>query len=333
MVTDFASRFQELRESLSDNDEHPQFLYRYRSCQTDYFIEEMSQAIRGHQLFFPSQAALNDPVDCRPFFRKGCSLREYRLYLHPVINTIRTVMAQEGEGQVVPEVLLRRWVRENIEADSWKTIKECYEEQLANLVEFSVSSTTVLSLSKSNNNDVMWSMYGARGNGVCLEMDIAGFCLYAPDHNGGMDRLCPVQVRYSKERPTLNYYGVVAGFLKATPWACRFVPSRCHARLLDGLRQTTYVRTKQERWSYEEEFRLILSYGYERPLPGEFGSYVKVGPNCLKAIYFGDRVGEDTISTVTALANENGSIPLFRARPSATGYGYVFDRVHQQGIS
>ena len=119
--------------------------------------------------------------------------------------------------------------------------------------------TSVLSLCKDFNNPVMWSMYGNRGNGICI-----GFENLPTLVNVGSQELwsvVPHQVSYAKERPVYNYYGAVATFLLMTPDAARCMPKRFHSCLLSGLEQGIVLWTKNDRWSYEEEYRMICSLG------------------------------------------------------------------------
>jgi hypothetical protein len=141
--------------------------------------------------------------------------------------------------------------------------------------------TCILSLTKDNNNTVMWSMYGNRGNGVCIAFEL----IY-------VDR------------------------------------KRYHNRMLQGIEQVAFLWTKNERWAYEEEFRLMMQRGYLHENKNPAGEYVPIGPMCVAGLYFGDAASEDIVTTTVArVRGLRRPIKVYKGRRSNRSYGLDFELV------
>jgi hypothetical protein len=300
-------------------------LYRYRSCSTPYFEDELSRLLEQNALFFPSQPHLNDPFDCQPVLKKGVTFREFREYLDPVICVIRTEMARELRRIDVSDQAFRRVIKRNIKAESWLEQRTVFDHRLDKMIVDGLSDTCVLGLTKDNNNPVMWSMYGNRGNGICIEFD--QIYIEQPRGVGAHDlRMAPTQVRYTCERPVFDYNGATAMFLNMTRNAANYVPKRYHRRMLAGLEQVAFLWTKHERWAYEEEFRLIMQRDYPRQEENVFGEYIKIGRTCLSAIYVGDTVNDETVSKILIKTRAcSRSVNVYKGHRSTMMYGLVFD--------
>ncbi len=214
------------------DDTDPSILYRYRPIRGTADDETYLKPIFvKHELYFPSRLELNDPFECIvPDFSgvPAWKLREF--------------IKKHAERATVG---LQRWQRR-------KTIGRLMEpKSLARTrsdLQENVDRLRILSLSKRNDDLLMWSHYSNGHRGVCL-----GFAASKTDVFFG--RALPVQ--YSASRPVFD------------PEDDNFKASE------------KVVLTKSEHWTYEGELRILEPNGkriYTFP-PGDlrtmiFGSHV-----------------------------------------------------------
>jgi len=306
-IREYTRRFFE----VSTNDLNPAKFYRYRSCGASFFDEELERLIAAHEIYFPSQVQLNDPFDCLPVCEKGVTFEVFRRHIHPVVCAIRTEMAREISPTTFSPAEVAELVRGNTSADPLAEVKELYTVKLDKMIAGMFATIGILSLTTCRDNLVMWSMYGDRGNGICIELDNLAF--EVDDHV-----IAPVQVRYESSRPLLDYFGAAALFLLMTKKATQYVNRESLAHMLDGLDQIRYAWTKHERWRYEEEYRVIA---YKSG-----GRYLNLAPARVSALYLGNKVAGASRERILSIVKTQ-NVPIYTGRISNRAYAMEFERL------
>lgn len=148
---------------------------------------------------------LNDPFDCQPVCEKGVTFDEFVMLLHPVLCAIRTEMGREVSPWYFSPAEMLRIIAGHITSEEPSVIQDVYDVRLDRMIANMFQTMGILSLTRDNNNLVMWSMYASRGNGICIEFEDLRFRV-------GLNEVIPVQVRYESSRPIFNYLGAVALF-------------------------------------------------------------------------------------------------------------------------
>ena len=299
---------------ISANKINPGRLYRYRSCDTPFFEQELERMLLKEEIYFPRQTQLNDPFDCQPVFEKGTTQKEYFKHIHPVITAIRTEMAREVSLiNYTPEEMCAS-ITLNIMSEKLSTVKHHYDIRIGKMIAEMFASLGVLSLTTDNNNLVMWSMYANRGNGICVALEGLRFDI------GAKYDIAPVQAHYTTTRPIFNYWGAAALFLHMTSAAAQYVPEESQQWLLESLEQSRYAWTKHERWRYEDEYRLIA---YQSG-----GEYLNMTPAKISALYIGDNVLQNTKNLILSIIGKCARpIPTYIAAVSNTKYAMTFSRI------
>ena len=125
-----------------------------------------------------------------------------------------------------------------------------------NLLKLKKDVAGVFSLSKTYNNEVMWSHYSSNHKGYCVEYEF--------------DNIKELNLSRVDMEHSLNHFDdfVKINYSAKTP---KKTVGNEHQSFINFLSQ------KSDKWKYEEEFRLVLFY---------FGKYY-INPNILKSITFG----------------------------------------------
>ena len=131
------------------------------------------------------------------------------------------------------------------------------------------------SLAADNKNRLMWAHYADNHAGFCVEYD------YSKAPKGTL----PMPVLYKRQRPKIS-------------WDIAFDPSS------DNLKKTSFIfmkslLTKDAVWSYEQEWRILVSTAMDR--------MVKMPP--ISCIYLGARCSEENKKLIKIIA-ERRSIPV-----------------------
>jgi len=102
--------------------------------------------------------------------------------------------------------------------------------------------------------------------------------------------------------------------------AAQYVPQRSQEMLLAALEQLRFAWTKNERWRYEDEYRLIAYKGG--------GKYSGITPARISAIYIGDKVSAKAQQEILKILDKSSRlIPIFNASVSKSAYGMTFSRL------
>lgn len=133
--------------------------------------------------------------------------------------------------------------------DAWKSAE-------AKLLMLKKNIGGIYSLSKTYNNEIMWSHYSNNHKGYCIEYEfdaIKQLNLVREDNQNHLHHFDAfVKVNYSKKTPEKSIGNEHQSFIN-------------------------FLSRKSDNWKYEVEYRLILAY---------FGKYI-INPNIVKSITFG----------------------------------------------
>lgn len=226
--------------------------------------------IEERTLKFTNPQKFNDPFDCMPV----CEIEIPReiTNIHPQFRK-----ALELDGLGAEDLEARLAVAES-------RAREAFES--GEFITGLLSGASVLSLSKIPDSTLMWSHYADEHKGAVVEfrIDLSKKFSLKSSH---ADLIC-LDVRYSKERPVILWNGRPS------------TPSTVLERL---------ILTKSDVWAYEQESRVLKSYGGE----GIF----EYDPSVLSAVVLGARNEnqEEIVALVRAAESSlNRAIPVYRAK-------------------
>lgn len=287
---------------------NPKVLFRYRSCDTSFFYDELEKLLGEKKMYFAPQQLLNDPFDCWPTLSKHINFAEYERNIWPVIRRLM-ICAEKSklEAGTISKGTCIQCVRA-IKKTSKSDLMHAYETLLDNSRNRWGGEIGVLSLSLSNQNLVMWSMYANNGRGICIELNEAN----SPDIYS-----TPVRVLYSEQRPAFDYYGYTALLAMFVPSFLGSFTSQEIGTINSGIEQLNFIYKKNSRWSYEEEIRMVIFTGG--------GQYHSLKPMNVSRIFVGSKVPSDVKSQIASLvATKSPKTELFTAHVCDSGYQMAF---------
>ena len=133
----------------------PTHFYRYQTCER---IDRLEPILLHHELYFPTAAELNDPLDCQPRIAKA-SLRHLARFLVRMFSQANPRASIDERAEVL------RVATEGINALGI----EAQHAEISKYFHASSSGTRILSLSTRWNNMSLWAKYAADHTGYCLE--------------------------------------------------------------------------------------------------------------------------------------------------------------------
>jgi hypothetical protein len=247
----------------------PPRLYKYEP-----FNARTLQNIKGQVLYFGSPLNFNDPYDCAltPNIQPPKDEEVERLRAH-YLRRNDLNERQRHEFQTYPTEELGAMLLRNAQI----AIEQSINAFLA--------SSGVTCFSERNDDLLMWSHYGGRYRGLCLEF------------NTEIDPFGKVrQVRYMPSLPQLN----VASILLRT----EFDPVR------------DLYCTKSDSWCYEREWRAfheVAATQYTYP------------PEALTGVYFGPDIDDESLEIVCLiLAGQNEGVRFYKGSRSRTEFRVLF---------
>ncbi|MGF6973692.1 hypothetical protein QFZ94_002119 [Paraburkholderia sp. JPY465] len=257
--------------------------YKFRA-----FDQRALEILINRELYFAAPHTLNDPLDNQLDIEK-----EYELAQVPLIYI------EDAEERLRQFFLLSQLNSKRFIDKEGGTIT------LNQMIQRFISSMGILSLSKTVTDALLWSHYAAGHTGIAVGIETA--LLPASEvHDEG-------DITYTDKPPYAAVFRELLEDIKkfVKPWddACEAYPDdvadRFYTKQIGQMvRANRY--TKSERWSYEEEYRIV------RTKPGfvEFPSFA------LKEIVFGQRTEEKNIRTIMNLlrGDEWKHIQFFQAR-------------------
>ncbi len=261
-------------------------IYKYLSSNS----RSISSIFKHRQVYFSSPEDLNDPFECRPYFRM------------PSASEFKSYMAEIG----IPPSERNKLKHKFKERHSNKP-NEVKEEMHQATKTFGLFCAT-----PHNNNLLMWSHYGEEHKGICLGFDVN---LKESRLDGKLidsffGAIAPVT--YTDRYPVINvlkHHKFEQAFLKGDV--------REMAEFVSPI-----MLTKSHHWSYEDEIRCIVG-----PLQGGFGVR-SFYPERLKEAILGAKVEDDFRKEVVDLVHQYPSdIDLYESRLSESKYELIYERV------
>jgi len=250
--------------------EIPKRLFKYQS-----FSELSLKGLKTQSIYFGSPVHFNDPYDCSLTPR--------------VAPQSNTQLEQFRHNQLC---------RNDIPATAKKELEHMQHDQIAAMLENSVlsvfdsqvkmfqKSRGVSCFSETNDNLLMWSHYGGRGTGFCLEFDTC----HEPFTK-------PLKVTYSRGIPEIDPVRMLCG---------------------DNFNSVLNVyTTKSEHWAYEREWRVIHK---------DVGTNFTYAADALVGIYFGTEIDLASIEIVCLIIQgQNKNVKFYRGNRSTSEYRVNFE--------
>ncbi len=252
---------------------NPSYLYKYESFTTQSLLNLKEQV-----LFFGSPLNFNDPYDSalRAFIEDSSDedverIREYYL---------NSAEASTEEKSKIAQISIAE-LRVNFVRGGYLALEEIVQDFL--------KKRGVTCFSESNDNLLLWSHYGGRYKGFCLE--------FSTSHSLFENIF---QVNYEKEFPKIGL-----------------------SRLLTEHRDTDLIKklfcTKSEAWRYEREWRAIHQ---------EAGTKFHYPSECLTGVYFGPDIDEQSLEIICLiLQGQNESIKFWRGTRSKVEFKVNFEQI------
>ncbi len=313
--TPFMTEFETRKEFLNKT---PIILYKYRPF--DKYAFEMIE--KGYAYLAPVQG-LDDPFDCLNDFTINDFYNEKTHKITPkAIDFIIKLVCPNGiqnlstkevkklalqcikedgiDYDKVPKIVTSNGIMTRTEVEPLFIVLNTFNENFKGVIEgtkldgFAKSAMApgdrvgICSLSEKRDNKVMWSLYGNKYEGYCIEYDI-------PKRKEITPNLCPVI--YTKRNNNkfiekmIEY--AMAAFMRAV--------TNGHISGNIGASMELFC-TKDTDWSYQSEWRLIANAGGKC-------QYLRI-----KAIYLGFKVKKSHESKMKRLAKAKG-FDLFKMNP------------------
>lgn len=180
---------------------YPESVYKFRT------IDKASDILQKKEFYFSSAENFNDPFDCMLDEEKEYSLSDFNRWLYSYQNG------------------LTKKAKQNL-IDVYKENSQAFNDLIKNIKTKAVNAHGILSLSKTNENVLLWSHYAENHTGVAIKLNIAK----DPEFF-----ITPQNIVYMKQYIPLNYL------------------RDSKKSILDTL------STKSMDWNYEEEIRVYKS--------------------------------------------------------------------------
>lgn len=188
--------------------------------------------------------------------------------------------------------------------------KQAFEKKLIEKIQEIRKKLVVGCFSKTNSSILMWSHYGDKHTGVCLEFDV--------------DEKEFKKVKYSKKRVKFDIYKILQTVLS-------LVLSGVDVSLSDKELENKFLEafyTKSKEWSYENEYRCFyLKDETNNSVVVKNDLYFKK-MNKPTAIYFGCNASEKTKQDIARLCPDT---PLFSFTQSDFEYNIDFQKAALNG--
>ena len=224
----------------------PQFLYRYRSANTNYFAEEIRRAIHGKEIYLTSISNLNDPFEALPFVAKNTP-KEVREYLAKFEKLFGKGVAITGTdfGKLSEDLGFKKSRLRKVVGPSLESANHTISFLRASIQHLR-KHTKVACLSERWDSLLMWGHYGQSHTGVCVE--------YAPKLEiAARERVAPLAMEYAEQRPTVTYIELMEHSAQAKN------ENKDNIFDMERVERTfnSIAMTKPKDWEYEKEWRIM----------------------------------------------------------------------------
>ncbi len=249
----------------------PPRLYKYEP-----FNELTLRNLKTQSIYFSSPKNFNDPYDCA--------------------LTAPIQLPSTEELRLIREHYLS--LKDDVPDEVRENLKNLTDDQLLKIFESTGSSIMeslgeeekgVSCFSETNDNLVMWSHYGGRYKGFCLEFDTA----FAPLTKAR-------KVEYVDKVPT-----IMLSDLMLEKGADHFLK---------------LLLTKSKAWEYENEWRVLHK---------EAGTLFSYEPEALTGIYFGPEIAQENLEIIALIMlGQNPGVKFYQGSRSAVEFKVEFKEVN-----
>ena len=163
-----------------------------------------------------------------------------------------------------------------------------------------IAQFRVSCFSMSSDNTLMWAHYASNHQGFCLEFSY-------PDNQPNLFMYLS-KINYTSQYPVLT----MPVFDITDP---------DNEKQFEAM-ATTLLLTKQDVWSYEEEYRIILNGDFGEKIPGCRKNKIKYPAEALTGVYFGSHCADNTISTIYGYCVDNKNSSFYKLTPKKDRFGY-----------
>lgn len=248
----------------------PSRLYKYESL-----TARTLQNIKGQILYFGSPLAFNDPYDCA---------------LTPNIKAPTDDETETVRAAYLSRERLTEQQRHEFKTKTTQQLREMLlraaHGAIKQATEAFLKSRGVACFSEKNDDLLMWSHYGGRYRGVCLEFDaqVEPFGKIRP-------------VRYLSALPQLDVANILLN------------------KDFDAVLEL--YCTKSASWCYEREWRALHEVA---------GTQYIYPPEALTGVYFGPDIDNESLEIVClVLAGQNENVCFYKGSRSATEFRVLFE--------
>lgn len=252
--------------------EIPKRLYKYES-----FNEFSLRNLKKQCLYFANPSSFNDPYDCAILAElSDLTVEQIEDFKNSYINNEKT----PDHVKNYMKISTNQFIGDNL--------KSTISDELNKIRERVYPSIGITCFSESNSDLLMWSHYGGKYKGFCLEFDSE--CeLFAKAR----------KVKYSDEMP------------KFDPMS--FLKSGTDNEFMN------LFSIKSKSWEYEKEWRVFnLQSGMQSPYPEQ----------ALTGIYFGPDIESECLEIVALIvSNQNRHVKLFKGKRSTSVFKVEFEEV------
>ena len=248
----------------------PRLLYKYESLNVQSLKNLKSQV-----LYFGSPLKFNDPYDCaiRPNIRQPSDLDVEKIRSHYLSDSDVSANMRQAFLQSSVDELRGNFLRAGRQATE-KTVEEFLKNRGATC------------FSEHNDDLLMWSHYGERYQGICLEFSTS----FEPFH-------LAKKVSYRSDIPAVD-----------------LVRMLCNDDYDESL---NLFFTKSTSWAYEQEWRCIHHVA---------GTAFTYKTESLTGVYFGPDIGAEMLEIVCLiLAGQNETVKLWSGARSPSEFKVVFE--------
>lgn len=245
-------------------------------------IPHQRRILTDNEIYLSSANQFNDPFDSSvPFQYSKRAFTKRNIYK-------RMLFLAKREYPTLSDDRLKKMCKERLESDFYKD-KNYAKEFNEGFVKTVSEEIGVFSLSKDNNNLLMWSHYADSHRGYCI-----GF-----DHKMLLElsgSLGSVLYRKKFPRISVNPKNEALDFLKL-------------------------FRTKSKEWEYENEYRIIL--------PKKARKILKYHDECIKEIILGCNIQDKDKKDIIKIAKQkNSNIKFFETKRNSEKYELIIKELN-----
>lgn len=249
----------------------PSRIYKYEP-----FSAKSIQNLKAQSLYFGSPLAFNDPYDCA---------------LHAGVEVPTKEELKKLKDYYVQDPSVPEHIREEFETKDITELRDILirsvETTLQQHAETFLKTKGVTCFSECNDDLLMWSHYGGRYKGFCLE--------FSTKHEPFTKMR---KVVYTNEMPKLN--------------AAAILLEDNYDKILE------LFCTKSKSWNYEKEWRSIHN---------NVGTLFTYEASALESVYFGPDIDRESMEIICLiLAGQNPDVTLWRGIRSKDKFEVNFQR-------